>query len=140
MERTKLSSSQILIKIFLIVLSLYLLITLLNHFSIVLLLFGVLFIGFISYVFFYISDKVQFDEENMYIIYRDGETVVPLKDVYYVSRSRINTNSMGIIRYRYEVAEYFAHYNTRYFSKSFSKFTAAVMNENPRSVIDENFF
>jgi len=101
MERITLSSSQILMKIFVAVIALCLLISgLNNNFNIGFLLFAVLVIGFFSYRYFYLPDKIQFDRENMYIIYRNGETAVSLKDVFYVSRSSISTSGLGKIKYR----------------------------------------
>jgi hypothetical protein len=136
MNRIKLSSNIVSKKITLIIaFGIYLvyLVSAFNPYALILLLVFVVF----AYNLFYLPDNIEFDNEYMYIIYKDGETMINLKNIYYVSPvgSLINPSGLGKIKYRYEGSDYLAQFSLRYFSSSFKRFKEAVTEKNPRATI-----
>jgi len=91
----------------------------------------------IGYRIFYLPDNIEFDDDFMYVIEKDGEIKVDLKDIYYIlpRASFFDSSGLGQIRYHYEGGNYFAQFLPRYFSSSFKEFKAAVIKKNPKAVI-----
>ncbi len=136
MDRIKLSSSLIFQKGGFILIFFGYVIMLISSFNPLSLIFILLFALF-AYQIFYLPDNVEFDADNMYIVYKDGETKVNLKDVYYVSPmgSLWSGNNLGRIKYRFEGSDYQAQFMPRYFSSSFKKFKQYLIEKKPNAVI-----
>ena len=100
------------------------------------LLFGVLVEVYLGYRVFFSGDKIQFDEDNMYIIYREGETEVVLRNVFYVARTSFSIGGLGKIKYYYQGEQYYTQFYPKYFSRTYRRFTQAVTNNNnPNAII-----
>jgi Ca2+/Na+ antiporter len=137
MERTKLSNDLILQKIALIIVFLGYLIAMIvppfNPYGLALLLVFVLF----AYRIFYLPDNIEFDDNYMYIIEKNGEIIVDLKDIYYIfpRASFFDSSGLGKIKYHFEGSDYFAQFSPRYFSSSLKEFNEAVIKKNPKVTI-----
>jgi len=109
------------------------LVSLLNPYGLVF----ILFFGIYAYWIFWLPDNIEFDADFMYVIYKNGEIKVDLKDVYYISpRAGFMDNcGLGRIKYHYEDTDYLAQFTPRYFSSSFKKFKGYVLEKNPGATI-----
>lgn len=139
MQRTRLSSNQLLIKSAFIFFMIILFTKSFNPFDIGTLLIGIVFTGVFFYSYFYLPDTVEFDDTNMYIIYRKGETEVSFKNIYYVTKASFGSSGFGKIKYHYEGSEYYARFYPKYFSSSFKKFTNHVKDQNPNAIINSSW-
>lgn len=82
---------------------------------------------------FYLPDLVEFDDDYMYVIYKEGTVEVNLKDIFYISPTGFG--NLGKIKYIIEKEEYYAQFTPRFFSSSFKEFKALVVNKNPKVII-----
>lgn len=96
-------------------------------------------IGVISYFVFFFSDTIEFDEEKMYLIRRNGSHDVDLKDIYLIKMTgfRIGYRNLGKIKYMIDNEEHTARFYSRYFSIYFNDFCNLVKVKNPKVNIDK---
>ncbi len=132
MERIRLSNSMVFQKSAVIIFFIIYAIALISSFSPYGLVFILVFV-LMGYRIFFLPDKLEFDNEHMYIIYKDGETEVNLKDVFYIRPmgSFLDRSGLGKIKYHYNGSDYYAQFLPRYFSSSFKKFREYVSEKNP---------
>jgi hypothetical protein len=136
MERTRLSDNLFLQKAALAIIFVISVIYEIQHFDILVLIFIPVF-GIFGYQIWYLPEKIEFDEDYMYIIEKDGEITIELRNIFYVSpvSTLFNPSGLGKIKYRYENEEYSAQFRPRMFSRSFKRFTDSVLEKNPRATI-----
>ena len=69
----------------------------------------------------------------MYIIYKDGEVEVNLKDILnvFTTDSILNFNRYWQIKYKCEGSEYYARFSPKHFSSSFKSFKEYMSEKNP---------
>jgi hypothetical protein len=133
MERTTLSSNQILLKVMMVIFGgIFIAIAFTDWRILIFGFFGELYMGYRA---FFAGDKIQFDRNHMYIVYKDGETPVELKNVFYAARITAGGGGMGKIKYYYEGQEYYTRFFPRYFSRAFSQFVDDVVAKNPNATI-----
>lgn len=134
MERRRLSSRQIIQKTLLIIVitgfffyGIYV-----NSFAFV----GILFFAILGvYRMFYLPDLVEFDDDYLYVIYKEGTVEVNLKDIYLISEYAMGGKGLGRIKFRYENTENEVLVQHDY-SKIFKNFKPLVLSKNPDVVID----
>ena|ERR1700743_166629 len=136
MGRTKLSSDQVGLKVVFALAYLGILVQILVPFNLVAFLFVTLLFGILSYIRFFSSDKIEFDEDKMYLIYSDGETEINLKDIDFIGRSFFRNMGMYRIRYVYNDEKYFAQFYPQYITGALKNFKAKVKQKNPKAIID----
>jgi hypothetical protein len=138
MERTRLSNNQIVIKILMLIFGIIFISTSFSPFQLGAILFGVFFEIIFGYIAFFAGDKIQFDKNHMYLIYRDGESQVELKNVIYIARQSITAVGLGKIKYLYDGKEYSAQFYPRYLSRAFKQFADEVLEKNPNATVYSN--
>jgi len=136
MGRTKLSSDQVGLKVLFALAYLGILVQILVPFNLVIFLGVTVLFGIMSYVRFFSSDKIEFDEDKMYLIYSDGETEINLKDIDFIGRSFYRNIGIYRIRYSDNDDKYFAQFYPQYFTGALKKFKAEVKQKNPKAIID----
>jgi hypothetical protein len=139
MERTRLSSNRVFLKISTVVAGVWFAIQSFQPFDLTILICGIVGVGYLCYIAFFEGDKIEFDETYMYIVYKDGETPVELRNVFYVARRCLNGGrswGLGRIQYRYEGKAYSTQFHSRYFSKAYKQFTSELLDKNPNADIN----
>ena len=139
MKRTKLSNGLIFTKIVLIFFFVVFVAVTIDQFDLKAFVIGALIFSVFLCVIFLLPDKIEFDEINMYVINRNGERVVGLKDVYGIATTGMRLNySLNLMKiyYFYKGEECTARFYPLFFSKSLKQFTNVVKKENPAARVD----
>jgi hypothetical protein len=102
-------------------------------------LIGLLIFLFFAFMFFYLPDRIEFDDDSMYIMNKERE--VSLKDIYSIAIigapfSRTGGLNLYKILYSYQGKQYTARFYPRLFFKSLNEFKVAVKNKNPSARVD----
>jgi len=94
---------------------------------------------FVIFLVFYLPDKIEFDNSNMYIVSKKGKKEVSLGNITGIAVTRLSLNNslyLIKIKYYYRGDEYTARFYPRRFSKSLNDFKNNVRNKNPRAKVD----
>jgi hypothetical protein len=136
MKRTKLSNPLIVTKLVLL-LVFVLLVRMIEVFDNKQLLILAIIFGFILYSTFNLPDKIEFDDDYMYVIRKDGVREVDLRNVFYIAKTRLSVNNnLYKLKYYYKGTEYQAKFYPSYFSKSLDKFKNLVARKNPKAKVN----
>jgi hypothetical protein len=140
MNRIKLSGRQIFLKAILALFYIIFLAIQISSFDWRSLFFVTLIVVLVSYKSF-LGDKIEFDEDNMYIIDKDGEVTVRLGNIYSVGTSfAFGSQGLFKIKYRFDGEDYYARFYPRYFTSALKKFKIAVKEKNPHADVGGTFW
>ncbi|SDS79633.1 hypothetical protein SAMN05216490_1830 [Mucilaginibacter mallensis] len=134
MARIKLSSNLIVFKSIVIIFILLICVAMIGDPRLSTLLGIFIASGFFYYMFFYLPDKIEFDENNMYLIDKHNELTISLKNIYYVKRPLLGSNGFYKIKYHTADGDCFAIFYPRIFTSSLRSFKAFVIKENPQAI------
>jgi Ca2+/Na+ antiporter len=136
MKRTKLSNSLIITKICLLFV-LVLLVRTAEYINKEVFIVLIIAYAFVLFKTFYLPDKIEFDDDYMFVKRNDEKREINLKDVVCIGRVRWSiNNNLHKIKYYYKGVECTAKFYPRYFSNSLDKFKSVLLNKNRRAKVD----
>jgi hypothetical protein len=133
-KRTALSSKLGIEKAIFFILLAWVLIFCVKHYPQLLYIAAPVFI-FLEYILYYLPNKVEFDNENIFIKRKKGEERVAIKDIYLVKITAIGIGHKSIwkIKYSNYNGEGVARFYPRNVSSSFGDFLKLVKAANPKA-------